>query len=43
MFELPTIENAEEVVVNEEVILNDAEPLFIYGKKTSKNIEKRGA
>jgi ATP-dependent Clp protease ATP-binding subunit ClpX len=43
MFELPTIENAEEVVINEEVILNNAEPLFIYGKKGSKNIEGNGA
>jgi len=43
MFELPTIENAEEVVINEEVILNGAEPLFIYGKKGSKNIEGNGA
>jgi len=43
MFELPTIENAEEVVINEEVILNDAEPLFIYGKKGAKNLERSGA
>lgn len=43
MFELPTIENAEEVVINEEVILNNAEPLFIYGKKSSKNAEGNGA
>lgn len=43
MFELPTIENAEEVVINEEVILNNAEPLFIYGKKGSKNVEGSGA
>ncbi|MBX9621895.1 MAG: ATP-dependent Clp protease ATP-binding subunit ClpX [Alphaproteobacteria bacterium] len=43
MFELPTIENAEEVVINEEVILNNAEPLFIYGKKGSKNAEGNGA
>lgn len=43
MFELPTIENAEEVVINEEVILNNAEPLFIYGKKGSKNAEGSGA
>ena len=42
MFELPTIENAEEVVINEEVILNNAEPLFIYGKKGSKNAEGSG-
>ncbi|MBL8676852.1 MAG: ATP-dependent Clp protease ATP-binding subunit ClpX, partial [Alphaproteobacteria bacterium] len=43
MFELPTIENVEEVVINEEVILNDAEPLFIYGKKGAKNAEGSGA
>lgn len=43
MFELPTTENVEEVVINEEVILNNAEPLFIYGKKNSKNAEGNGA
>lgn len=43
MFELPTTENVEEVVINEEVILNNAEPLFIYGKKSSKNAEGNGA
>lgn len=36
MFDLPTLENVEEVVINEEVILNNAEPLFIYGKKEAK-------
>ena len=39
MFDLPTMENVEEVVVNEEVILNKADPLFIYGKKEPKNVE----
>jgi ATP-dependent Clp protease ATP-binding subunit ClpX len=36
MFDLPTIENVEEVVINEEVILNNADPLMIYGKKEPK-------
>jgi len=39
MFTLPTMENVEEIVINEEVILNNAEPLFIYGKKENKNVE----
>lgn len=39
MFELPAMENAEEIVINEEVILNNAEPLVIYGKKGAKNAE----
>ncbi len=39
MFDLPTVENVEEVVINEESILNDADPLFIYGKKETKNAE----
>lgn len=43
MFELPTIENVEEIVINEEVILNNAEPLLIYGKKEAKNVEIGGA
>lgn len=43
MFELPTLENVEEVVINEEVIINGAEPLFIYGKKGSKNAEGSGS
>lgn len=39
MFELPTMENVEEVVINEEVILNNADPLYILTKKGSKNAE----
>ncbi len=39
MFTLPTMENVEEIVINEEVILNNAEPIFIYGKKETKNAE----
>ena len=36
MFELPSIENVEEVVVNKEVILGKSKPLLIYSKKSSK-------
>lgn len=36
MFTLPTIENVEEIVINEEVVLNNTNPLFIFGKKGSK-------
>lgn len=31
MFELPTMENVTEVVVNEEAVNSDAQPLMIYG------------
>jgi ATP-dependent Clp protease ATP-binding subunit ClpX len=37
MFELPTLENVDEIVINEEVIQNSAAPLFIYGPKESKS------
>ncbi len=39
MFELPTLENVEEIVINEEVIHDKASPLLIYGSKKSKNAE----
>ncbi len=39
MFELPTIEKVEEVVINEEVIQNGAEPLLIFGKKEPKSLD----
>lgn len=39
MFELPNMEKVEEVVINEEVILNSAEPLFIYGKGEPKAVD----
>ena len=39
MFELPTLENVEEIVINEEVIRDKAAPLLIYGSKKSKNAE----
>jgi ATP-dependent Clp protease ATP-binding subunit ClpX len=42
MFELPTIENVEEIVINEEVIFNGAEPLLIYGKNKTKSAERAG-
>ena len=32
MFDLPSLEGVEEVVVNGEVVANDATPLFIYAK-----------
>ncbi len=40
MFELPGLENVEEVVVNEEAANTDAKPLIIYGEETGK---KEGA
>lgn len=40
MFELPTLENVEEVVINEEVIKNNADPLYIFSKDGAKKAEK---
>ncbi|MDT8326634.1 MAG: ATP-dependent Clp protease ATP-binding subunit ClpX [Roseovarius sp.] len=40
MFELPSMENVEEVVVNEEAVNSDAAPLIIYAESKSK---KEGA
>jgi len=37
MFELPSIENVEEVVVNKEVVLGNSKPLLIYSKKLVKD------
>jgi ATP-dependent Clp protease ATP-binding subunit ClpX len=37
MFELPSIENVEEVVVNKEVVLGNAKPMLIYSKKIAKD------
>jgi ATP-dependent Clp protease ATP-binding subunit ClpX len=37
MFELPSIENVEEVVVNKEVVLGNSKPLLIYSKKLAKD------
>ena len=36
MFDLPSIENVEEVVVNKEVVLGNSVPLLIYSKKSAK-------
>ena len=37
MFQLPTMKNVEEVIVNQSVVKNNREPLIIYSKdkKTS--------
>jgi ATP-dependent Clp protease ATP-binding subunit ClpX len=37
MFELPSIENVEEVVVNKEVVSGHSKPLLIYSKKLAKD------
>ncbi len=34
MFELPDLENVEEVVINREVAVEHARPLYIYGERT---------
>jgi len=36
MFDLPSMENVEEVVVNKEVITGTSAPLIIFSKNTSK-------
>ncbi len=41
MFELPTLDDVESVVVNEEVIQNNAKPLFVYTPKETKTKEKK--
>jgi ATP-dependent Clp protease ATP-binding subunit ClpX len=41
MFDLPSLENVEEVVVNEEAVTSDAAPLIIYAE--SKGKKKEGA
>jgi ATP-dependent Clp protease ATP-binding subunit ClpX len=43
MFDLPTLENVEEVVVNEEVILRNGSPLLIYGNKDVPVVEEASA
>lgn len=43
MFELPSLENVEEIVINEEVIFSNASPIVIYSKNEVKNIESVGA
>jgi len=40
MFDLPSIEGVEEVIVNKEVINGKTKPLLIYSKNNSKNSEK---
>jgi len=40
MFDLPSIEGVEEVIVNKEVISGKTKPLLIYSKNSSKNSEK---
>ena len=41
MFDLPTLENVDSVVINEEVIQNNAMPLFVYTPKEAKSKEKK--
>ncbi len=33
MFELPSTDNVEEIVINQEVVEGNAEPMFIYGER----------
>jgi ATP-dependent Clp protease ATP-binding subunit ClpX len=43
MFDLPGMEGVEEVVVNGEVVLGDAAPLYIYAKSKGGAKEQQGA
>ncbi len=36
MFELPGLENVEEVVVNVESVVGDSEPLIVYSESVQK-------
>lgn len=39
MFDLPSLENVEEIIINEEVVLNNANPIIVYSKNKVKNAE----
>ncbi len=43
MFELPSLEGVEEVVISDEVINGNATPLYIYGENTEEMEEKESA
>ncbi len=43
MFDLPSMEGVEEVVVNAEVVTGDAAPLYIYAKSAKDAQEQQGA
>jgi ATP-dependent Clp protease ATP-binding subunit ClpX len=43
MFDLPSLEGVEEVVVNAEVVTGDATPLYIYAKSKGEAAPKQGA
>ncbi len=43
MFDLPSMEGVEEVVVNAEVVTGDAAPLYIYAKAAKEAQEQQGA
>lgn len=43
MFELPSMENAVEVVVSDEVVNNKSEPLILYDESASKPKKKKAA
>ena len=38
MFKLPTMNNVEEVIVNESVVKNNSEPLFIHSKNKKSSV-----
>ena len=40
MFDLPSLDGVEEVVINGEVVKGNAQPLYIYSEKSAKKIKK---
>ena len=40
MYDLPTFEGVEEVVINEEVVEGNAEPLLVHAKKAKQTADK---
>ena len=40
MFDLPSLEGVEEVVINGEVVAGNAQPLYIYSEKPAKKAKK---
>lgn len=43
MFELPSLENATEVVINDDVVNSKSEPLIVYDEDSSKSKKKKAA
>jgi ATP-dependent Clp protease ATP-binding subunit ClpX len=42
MFDLPTLESVEEIIINEEVVFINANPIIVYSKNKVQNVESVG-